>query len=43
MYLNTVGIGLQFTAVGALLYRKAKEQGVGREIPTEWMTQSGMS
>jgi alanine dehydrogenase len=42
-YLNTVGIGLQFTAVAALLYKKAKEQGVGNTIPTEWLTQSEMS
>ncbi|MEQ8193231.1 MAG: ornithine cyclodeaminase family protein [Rhodospirillales bacterium] len=39
IYLNTVGIGLQFAAVGAVLYHKAKAKGVGREIPTDWLTQ----
>lgn len=31
--------GLQFAAVGAVAYRKAKEQGMGRELPTEWFLQ----
>jgi len=43
IYLNTVGIGLQFTAVAALLYKKAVEQGVGNTIPTDWLTQGEMS
>jgi alanine dehydrogenase len=25
--------------VGALVYAKAKEQGLGRELPTEWFLQ----
>lgn len=36
---HNAGLGLQFAAVGAMIYRRAKEQGVGREIPTEWLTQ----
>lgn len=43
IFLNTVGIGLQFTAVAALLYKKAKAQGVGNEISTNWLTQAEMS
>ena len=42
-FVNTLGIGLQFAAVGALLYEKAKKQKVGNEVPTEWLTQAEMS
>ncbi len=38
-FLNNLGMGYQFAAAGALVYRKAKEQGVGRDFPTEWFTQ----
>jgi len=38
-FLNLTGIGLQFTAAGAALYRKAREAGRGRELPTEWFTE----
>jgi ornithine cyclodeaminase/alanine dehydrogenase-like protein (mu-crystallin family) len=31
--------GLQFSSVGAVVYRKAKEQGLGRKLPTEWFLQ----
>ena len=31
--------GLQFSAVGGAVYRKAKQLGMGREIPTEWFLQ----
>ena len=31
--------GLQFTAAGYAAYMRAKELGVGREIPTEWFLQ----
>jgi hypothetical protein len=31
--------GLQFSSVGALVYRRAKEQGLGRKLPTEWFLQ----
>ena len=35
-YKNSTGMGIQMSAAGALLYRKAREMGVGHEIPTEW-------
>lgn len=35
-YKNSTGMGIQMSAAGALIYQKAKELGVGREIPTEW-------
>jgi alanine dehydrogenase len=37
--LNLRGIGLQFAAVGAALYRKALAAGRGRELQTEWFTE----
>jgi alanine dehydrogenase len=38
-YHNLGNQGLQFSAVGGLVYRKAKAAGVGRELPTEWFLQ----
>jgi hypothetical protein len=26
-------------AVGYVIHKRAKEEGIGREIPTEWLTQ----
>jgi ornithine cyclodeaminase/alanine dehydrogenase-like protein (mu-crystallin family) len=31
--------GLQFSSIGAVVYRRAKEQGLGRTLPTEWFLQ----
>jgi ornithine cyclodeaminase/alanine dehydrogenase-like protein (mu-crystallin family) len=31
--------GLQFSSIGALVFRRAKEQGLGRKLPTEWFLQ----
>ncbi len=36
---NNAGLGLQFAAVGYVIYKRAKEEGIGREIPTDWLTQ----
>lgn len=38
-YRNVGNQGLQFSAVAQLVYRKAIEQGLGRQIPTEWFLQ----
>jgi len=38
-YHNMGNQGLQFSAVGGLVYRKAKAAGIGREIPTQWFLQ----
>lgn len=38
-FLNNIGMGYQFAAAGAAVYRKARQQGRGRELPTEWFTQ----
>ena len=38
-FLNNIGLGYQFAAVGALVYRKAREAGLGHELPTDWFTE----
>lgn len=38
-FLNYHGVGLQFAAIGALLYRRAVEQAAGRDLPTDWFTE----
>jgi alanine dehydrogenase len=38
-FINNLGIGYQFAAAGAVVYRKAKESGLGRELPTDWFTE----
>ncbi len=38
-YRNVGNQGLQFSAVGGLVYEQAKTQGLGREIPTDWFLQ----
>jgi alanine dehydrogenase len=38
-YHNMGNQGLQFAAVGGLVWRKARVQGVGRSLPTEWFVQ----
>jgi alanine dehydrogenase len=38
-YHNMGNQGLQFSAVGGLVYRRAREAGLGREFPTEWLLQ----
>lgn len=39
VFLNNLGLGYQFAAAGAVVYRRAKEQGVGHELPTDWFTE----
>jgi ornithine cyclodeaminase/alanine dehydrogenase-like protein (mu-crystallin family) len=38
-FLNNVGIGTQFAAIGYCAYRSAKEKGLGHEVPTDWFLQ----
>ncbi|MBI2988061.1 MAG: ornithine cyclodeaminase family protein [Deltaproteobacteria bacterium] len=38
-FLNNVGTGVQFAAMGYCTYRAAKEKGLGHEIPTDWFLQ----
>jgi len=39
IFINDLGLGLQFAAVGGLVYRKAKAAGIGNELPTDWFTE----
>jgi len=38
-FLNNVGTGVQFAAMGYCAYKGAREKGLGREIPSEWFMQ----
>jgi ornithine cyclodeaminase/alanine dehydrogenase-like protein (mu-crystallin family) len=38
-FINNIGIGYQFAAAGAVVYRKAKETGLGHDLPTDWFTE----
>lgn len=38
-FLNNVGTGVQFAAMGYCAYKAAKEKGMGHEIPSEWFMQ----
>jgi alanine dehydrogenase len=37
---NNTGAGTQFAAVGAAVVRRARELGLGRELPTDWFLES---
>jgi ornithine cyclodeaminase/alanine dehydrogenase-like protein (mu-crystallin family) len=38
-FANNEGHGIQFSAAGAFVLKRAKESGLGRELPTEWFLQ----
>jgi ornithine cyclodeaminase/alanine dehydrogenase-like protein (mu-crystallin family) len=38
-FVNNIGMGAQFAAVGKKVYDAAKAKGAGREVPLEWFTQ----
>ena len=38
-FINNIGLGLQFAALGAAAYQQARSKGLGREIPTDWFLQ----
>lgn len=38
-FLNNVGTGVQFAAMGHCAYQGAKGKGLGREIPSDWFLQ----
>jgi alanine dehydrogenase len=38
-YRNVGNQGVQFSAVGQVVYRRAREAGLGQELPTEWFLQ----
>ena len=39
LFMNNLGLGYQFAAAGSVVYRNAKERGVGHELPTDWFTE----
>jgi alanine dehydrogenase len=39
-FLNNIGIGLQFAAVGAAVLSEAKSKTIGHEIPTDWFLET---
>lgn len=40
LFLNNLGMGYQFAAAGYLVNKKAREQGIGIELPTEMFTET---
>ena len=38
-FMNNIGLGYQFAAAGAVVYRNAKASGLGHELPTDWFTE----
>jgi ornithine cyclodeaminase/alanine dehydrogenase-like protein (mu-crystallin family) len=40
LFLNSIGVGAQFAAVGHYVYRRARERGLGHEIPIDWFVES---
>ena len=40
IFVNNIGLGLQFAAVGALVLDRARVRGIGRELPDGWFTES---
>jgi alanine dehydrogenase len=38
-FLNNIGTGVQFAAIGYCAYKAAKERKLGHEIPSEWFMQ----
>jgi ornithine cyclodeaminase/alanine dehydrogenase-like protein (mu-crystallin family) len=39
-FINNIGLGIQFAAVGYAVYLEARAQGVGKEIPTDWFLEA---
>jgi ornithine cyclodeaminase/alanine dehydrogenase-like protein (mu-crystallin family) len=38
-FINNIGLGYQFAAAGSVVYRKAREAGLGHDLPTDWFTE----
>ena len=38
-FVNNVGSGLQFAAAGALVLERARQEGLGHELPDEWFSE----
>ncbi|MBI2183790.1 MAG: ornithine cyclodeaminase family protein [Thaumarchaeota archaeon] len=40
MFVKTTGLGIEFAATAKAVYDEARKKGLGREIPTDWFTQT---
>lgn len=40
LFLNNIGLGTQFAAVGAKIYEAAARRGIGQEIPSHWFLET---
>ena len=38
-FLNNLGLGYQFAAAGSVVYNRARERGLGHNLPTDWFTE----
>jgi hypothetical protein len=38
-FLNNIGTGVQFAAVGYSVFRRAQQMSLGKEVPTDWFLQ----
>lgn len=38
-FVNSVGLGLQFAALGAMVLDKAREKGIGEQLPDDWFSE----
>lgn len=39
-FVNNIGTGLQFAAVGSLILDKAQQLGIGRDLPDDWFSET---
>lgn len=39
VFINHGGVGIQFVALGRVVLERARERGIGRELPAEWFLQ----
>lgn len=39
-FINHLGLGYQFAAAGSVIYKRAREQEIGNELPTDWFTET---
>ena len=40
LFLNSTGVGAQFTALAHLIYSDAKQLGLGHEVPSDWFVEA---
>src|SRR5262249_30935531 len=40
LFLNSIGVGAQFAAVGHHIYTLARERGLGHELPIDWFVET---